>query len=448
MARGGIYDQLGGGFHRYSTDARWLVPHFEKMLYDNALLLGAYVEALQATGDGFYRQIARETADYVLREMTRADGPFFSTQDADSEGVEGKFFVWSLAEVQQALGKEEAELFASVYDVTAEGNWEEHNILHRGRSDEQDAKLLGLPIEELRRRLAASKRTLFDLRSKRIWPGRDDKVLTSWNGLMIGALAQTAQVLDEPRYTEAAGRAADFILTQMRAPDGKLLRTTFAGAEPKLNGFLEDYAYLADALITLYETTFAPRWLDAALDLARLMIEEFWDDAEGGFFFTGRGHEQLIARTKDPHDNATPSGNAVAVTALLRLAKLTGRGDLEERAVRTLRLFEGLMSTAPMAAGQMLIALDFHLGPVQEFAVVGELDQAETKRVLALIRGGFRPNQVVCWKRGVGASEPVERLIPLLDNRNAQGLVTTYICENMTCRAPIVGARALEQVLG
>ncbi len=448
MARGGMYDQLGGGFHRYSTDERWLVPHFEKMLYDNALLALTYLEAHQATGELFYRQVVDETLGYVQREMTRDDGPFFSTQDADSEGVEGKFFVWTLDEVERFLGKEEADLFGAVYDVTAEGNWEEHNILHRTRSDEQHSKMLGVPRDELHRRLRESREKLFVIRSRRVWPARDEKILTAWNGLMIAAFAQAGQVLDNPKYIAAAEKAAAWILDNMRTPDGRLLRTTFAGSTPKLNGYLEDYAYLIDALVSLYEATFEPRWLAAALDLARVMNEQFWDQAEGGFFYTGKDHEQLIARTKDPHDNATPSGNAMAVTALLRLAKLTGRADLQDMADRTLTLFGALMRGAPMAAGQMLIALDFELGPVREFAVVGDPVNAETKQVLRLIRQAFRPHKVVCGKRGVVTQEDVEKMVPLLANRSAQGVVTTYICENQTCQAPLVGARALEAVLG
>jgi uncharacterized protein YyaL (SSP411 family) len=447
MARGGMYDQLGGGFHRYSTDDRWLAPHFEKMLYDNALLSAAYTEAFQATREPFYRQVVAETLAYVLREMTSPAGPFYSTQDADSEGVEGKFFVWSLAEVEAVLGKDEAELFAAVYDVTAEGNWEEHNIPHRRHSDEQDAKLLGMPVEELRRRLQASRDKLLAVRGRRVWPGRDEKILTAWNGLMIGAFAQAAQVFEEPSYLHAAERAAEWILKNMRGADGRLLRTAFAGSTPKLNGYLEDYTYLMDALVTLYESTFEPRWLAEALNLARVAIEQFWDDAEGGFFYTGKDHEQLIARTKDPHDQATPSGNSMAVTALLRLAKLTGRADLLDKAERTLTLFGTLLQTAPMAAGQMLLALDFHLGPVREFAVVGDPQNPEAKQVLRLIRQRFEPRKVVCGKKSAPLADDVEAMVPLLAQRAAQGVVTTYICENQSCRAPVVGARALEQAL-
>ncbi len=447
MAQGGMYDQLGGGFHRYSTDERWLVPHFEKMLYDNALLVVAYLEAFQATGALFYRQIVEETLDYVLREMTRADGPFFSTQDADSEGVEGKFFVWTQDEVVRTLGKEEAELFCAVYDVTVEGNWEDHNILHRTRSDEQEAKMLGMSVDELRRRLHGSRQKLLAERSGRVWPGRDEKILTAWNGLMIAAFAQAGAVLEQPKYLQAAERAADWIVTNMRTAEGRLLRTAYAGSPPKLNGYLEDYAYLMDALTSLYEATFEPRWLKAALELARVAVEQCWDEAEGGFFYTGKDHEQLIARTKDPHDNATPSGNAMAVTALLRLAKLTGRADLQEKAERTLQLFGDLLRKMPMAAGQMLVALDFHLGPVLEFAIVGDPQNAETKEVLRLIRGPFRPHKVVCGKRGIPIAEEVENMVPLLAKRSAQGVVTTYICEDHACQAPAVGARALQEVL-
>ena len=439
MAIGGMYDQLGGGFHRYSTDAKWLVPHFEKMLYDNGLLAVTYLEAYQATGKLFYKEVVEETLDYVLREMTSPEGPFYSTQDADSEGVEGKFFVWTLAEVETLLGAEEAKLFANIYDITAEGNWEGHAIPHRSRDYEMEAKLHHLTEAELRRRLEASKCKLFAARSKRVWPGRDEKILTAWNGLMIAAFAQAAQVFDKPEYTQAAVQAADFLLTRMRTPEGRLLRTTGAGAVPKLNGYLEDYAYVIDALVSLYETTFEPRWLQSAQELAQVMVDQFWDEHEGGFFFTGKDHEALIARTKDPHDNAMPSGNSMAVTGLLRLYKLTGARVWLDKAEKTLELYRGLLTESPMAAGQMLIALDFHLGPVQEFAIIGDGPEA----VLTLLRQGFRPRKVVAWK----GSQSDDGTIPLLDGKAAQGGVTTYICQEFTCQAPVVGAEALRKEL-
>jgi uncharacterized protein YyaL (SSP411 family) len=447
MAMGGMYDQLGGGFHRYSTDERWLVPHFEKMLYDNALLSVAYLEAYQSTHKEFYREITEETLAYVLREMTSSEGAFHSTQDADSEGVEGKFFVWTRAEVEKVLGVEDANLFCSIYDVTGIGNWEGHNILYLSRSLDIEAKLQQIPLDQLKQHLQRCKEKLFEARSKRVWPGRDDKILTAWNALMINAFAKAAQVLEKPQYAQAAVRAADFLLTKMRREDGLLYRTTLSGAAPKLNAYLEDYAYLVDALVTLYETTFEHRWIASALSLAKVMIDQFWDEQEGGFFYTGKDHETLIARNKDPHDNATPSGNSMAVIGFLRLAKLTGNRDLFEKAERTLRLFRKLMSASPTAAGQMLNALDYYLGPVQEIAVVGEPTHPEVIEVLRLIRQPFRPHQVVAWKAQTDTPPELEALIPLLKDRHAQGAATTYICENFTCRTPIVGARALQESL-
>jgi len=443
MAMGGMYDHLGGGFHRYSTDERWLVPHFEKMLYDNALLVPAYLEAFQATGEPFYRQVVEETLAYVLREMTSPDGPFFSTQDADSEGEEGKFFVWSAAEIEQVLGKESADVFADVYDVTAEGNWEGKNILHRSKSDEQDARLLHRGVPELRAALAEARSKLFVVRGQRVWPARDEKVLTSWNALMIAAFAQAAQVLDKQEYAAAATRAADFLLQRMRASHGRLYRTWSQGTDPKLNGYLEDYAFLIDALVSLYETTFAPRWIAAALELAGVLIDQFWDREEGAFFFTGRDHEALIARAKDATDSSTPSGNALAVLALLRVARLTGRMDLEEKALATLKLFRGLLAASPAASAQMLIALDFHLGPVQEFAVIGDASAPSTRQALLLIRAGFRPRSVVAACPGEGDRQVADPLIGLLAGKEPHGPVTTYICQNFACQAPLIGVEAL-----
>ena len=445
MARGGIYDQLGGGFARYSTDARWLVPHFEKMLYDNALLAVAYLEGFQATGDGFFRTIVEETLDWVARDMTSPEGPFYSTLDADSEGHEGKFYVWSEQEIKDVLGAEEAALFCAVYSVEPGGNWEGQNILHQDQPLSEVARRDQLDEEALRQRLLASRRLLLEVRNRRVWPGRDEKVLTAWNALMVGAFAEAAAGLDRPDYAERAARAADFLLTRMRGADGRLFRTYSTGSTPRLNGYLEDYAYLIDALVSLYEATFTPRWLEAALELAKVMVDQFWDAEGAGFYFTGRDHEALIARTKDPYDNATPSGNSMAVTGLLRLVKLTGRQDLQEKAEATLQLYRGLMASSPAAVGQMLVAYDFHLGPVQEFAVVGSPEDEETRRVLRAIRRGFRPNKVVALKDP--RSPAAEELLPLLAGKTGQGGVTTYVCENFTCQAPLVGAAALETAL-
>jgi uncharacterized protein YyaL (SSP411 family) len=445
MAMGGMYDHLGGGFHRYSTDERWLVPHFEKMLYDNALLPPAYLEAYQATGNPFYREVVEETFAYVLREMTSPEGPFYSTQDADSEGVEGKFFVWSAEEVERTLGPELATTFSAVYDVTADGNWEGHNILNRSRGYGVEAKLLGIPEADLRRRLDEAKPKLLEARSKRVWPGRDEKVLTAWNGMMIAALARAYQVLEKPEYLQAASRAADFLLRRMRSPAGLLLRTYGAGSEPKLNGYLEDYAFLIDGLVQLYEASFESRWIEETMGLASVLIDQCWDAADGGFFYTGRDHEMLIARTKDPHDSSTPSGNAVAATALLRLAKLTGRRDLEEKVIATMQAFRGVLESAPAAAGQMLLALDFHLGPVREVAVIGDPQGTEVRQVLRALHGKFRPHDVVAGRSAADAR--ADATVPLLQGKTAQGPVTTYLCRDFACQAPLVGVDAATAAL-
>ena len=446
MAMGGIYDHLGGGFARYSTDDRWLVPHFEKMLYDNALLAVAYLEGYQATHDPFYARVVEETLGWVSREMTRPDGPFFSTLDADSEGVEGKFYIWKQQEIEAILG-DDAPLFLACYNVKPSGNWTDphdpstpKNILHLDHSLADLALRYRKSEGELQSILFDCREKLRIAREERIHPALDDKTLTAWNGLMITAFATASAVLDRPEYAVTASRAADFVLSKMRTADGRLLRTCSPNSEAKLNGYLEDYAYLLEGLVSLYEATFEPRRLDEAREIARVMIDQFWDAKEGGFFYTGNDHEQLIARGKDPHDNATPAANSVAVTALLRLVKLTGDADLLARAETTLGLYAELMESRPFATAQMLIALDYYLGPVQEFAVVGDPQAEETRRVLRAIQSRFRPGKAVA----VGSDDRV----PLLAGKTAKGgVVTTYLCENFACQEPLVGAESLESAL-
>jgi uncharacterized protein YyaL (SSP411 family) len=448
MARGGIYDQIGGGFARYSTDEKWLVPHFEKMLYDNALLTGAYVEAYQKTRDPFFEQIARETLDYVAKEMTAPNGAFYSTQDADSEGEEGKFYVWGTDELAAVLGTEDAEFACKVWGATPRGNFEGHNILFRVLSDADEAKAAGVSLADFRARLTGVKEKLYAARAARVWPGRDEKILTAWNGLMIAACAQAGAAFGEERYVKTAIAAADFILGTMRTADGRLYRTAGVGQPPKLNGYLEDYAFAADALVTLYEATFEPKWLRAAIDLAGVMLKHFADPNGAGFFFTADDHEQLIARTKDMHDGSTPSGNAMAVTALLRLAALTGRRDLAEAAERTLRGYRETMAEHPAASGQMLIALDFYLGPVQQVAIVGPARGAETMRALAAVRTAFRPNRAIAFHDPADGL-PAAELAALFEGKEAVGgAVTVYVCENFACLAPLVGVEAVERAFG
>jgi uncharacterized protein YyaL (SSP411 family) len=368
--------------------------------------------------------------------MTDPAGPFYSTQDADSEGEEGKFYVWSRAEVEAVLGAG-ADLFCAVYDVTPAGNWEGHNIPNRPRDWDAQSRALGRPADELRAACRRLGDRLYEVRGRRVWPGRDEKILTAWNGLMISALSLAGATFGEPRYTAGAARAAAFILEHVRKSDGRLLRTTAVGSPPKLDAYLEDYSFLIDALVSLYQATFEARWVREAVRLAEVMIADFADPA-GGFFYTATGHEQLITRTKDSFDGSTPSGNAMAATGLLRLAALTGRGDLRDSAERTLTAFAGPMRDSPSGMGQMLAALDFYLGPANEVAVIGAVDSGAVQRVLAAIRERFLPT-VVLAAHEPGTSDADADLIPLLHDRPARDAVSTYLCENFTCQAPAVG---------
>jgi uncharacterized protein YyaL (SSP411 family) len=446
MARGGIYDHLRGGFARYSTDDRWLAPHFEKMLYDNALLTSVYLEAYQATRDDTFGQVARETIDYILGRMTGPEGAFFSTEDADSEGVEGKYYVWTLAEVTEVLGTDRAKTFCYVYDITEQGNWEEHNILNLPRTISQAAKLLGRDEHPLRDELAECRSQLLAVRTGRVPPAKDTKVLVSWNGLMIAALSEGGRILKDDRCLGAARRAAYFILEHMLKDDGRLLHT-YKDNQAKLDGYLDDYADLIDGLTRLYEATGEPNWIESALGLAKIMIDEFVDAEVGGFFFTGNRHEVLIARQKDVHDNATPSGNGMAATALVRLGALTGRDDLTQAGRRALESVQALLERQPAAAGQSLIALDFLLGAVREFAVIAGDDPDEFRAVLEAIATPFRPHKVVAPATPAQAAWLAE-IVPLLANRPARdSKATTYVCEHFACREPVVGVAAIEAIL-
>src|SRR5262245_5576731 len=392
MAAGGIYDHLGGGFHRYSVDERWLVPHFEKMLYDNALLTTAYVEGFLATGNEEYARVARETCDFVLRDLTDPAGGFHSTEDADSEGEEGKFYVWTPREIQSVLGAEAAEIFCYVYDVTEPGNFEGHNILNLPKPIDVCAKIKEQDPQPLRAELVTARQKLLEVRIQRVRPGRDDKVLVSWNGLMIDALARAAGALNEPRYQAAAVKAAEFILREMRRSDGRLLHSWRAG-RAKFDAYLDDYAALGGALVSLYETTFDERYIDEAVSLVDVMLANFADREAGGFFYTADDHEQLIARHKDIQDSSVPSGNALAATVLVRLGKLTGRAAYLEAAEKTIRMAASLLDRAPTAAGQMLLALDMLLGPTPEIVILGNPAGRDTAAVLCELRRQFVPNK-------------------------------------------------------
>jgi uncharacterized protein len=436
MARGGMYDQLGGGFHRYSTDAAWMVPHFEKMLYDNAQLARVYLHLWQVSGDPEFRRVAEETLDYVQREMTDPAGGFYSTQDADSEGHEGKFFVWTVAEIDAALGVD-AELFKEAYGVTARGNFEGRNILFVAAAPDELASRQGLVEAEVRRRLAAARHVLFDLRARRIAPGRDDKVLAAWNGLMLAALAEAARLLGRDDYRRVAVANAGFILSALRTPGGGLLRSWRQG-RARLNAYLEDYADVADGLLALYETTFDAHYYVAAQELVDYALAHF-ADPNGGFFDTPDEHEPLVSRPKDVQDNATPSGAAMLATVLLRLAALSGADHYSKTAEAALGALQPVLAQHPTAFAQSLAALAFALAQPREIALVGDPAQPATQALLAVVNGAYRPFQVVALKRP-GEEPPV----PLLAGREAlDGRPTAAVCYNFACRLPVSDPEAL-----
>jgi hypothetical protein len=446
MAAGGIYDHLGGGFARYSVDARWLVPHFEKMLYDNALLARAYLDAYLVTGEANYARVVRETLDYVLRDMTDPAGGFYSTEDADSEGEEGLFYTWTPDEIDAVLGDERGATFGRVYDVTDVGNFEGRNILNLPKTMEQCAKLLEREPEELATELAESRAALFAEREKRVHPHKDDKVIVAWNGLMIDAMARAGAALSEPKYIAGAEAAAVFILQHVRRDDGRLLHTWRAG-RAKLDAYLDDYAALANALVTLYEATFNERYIDEAVRLVEILNDKFADAAGGGFFYTASDHEELLARTKELTDSSTPSGNSLAAAALVRLATLLGRDDYFRTAEAVLVAAVPIMERAPMAAGQMLLGLDRYLGPRHELVLVGDFACADTFDALSRIHRRFLPRAVVAARDSKPARDcpRSSHLDTLFSGRSSSGgQPALYVCENFTCEAPAVGLAAIE----
>jgi uncharacterized protein YyaL (SSP411 family) len=414
MASGGMHDQVGGGFARYSVDARWLVPHFEKMLYDNALLARAYLHGWQVTGEPLFQSVCEETLDWALREMRGDEGGFHSALDADSEGEEGKFYVWSLAELREAGGDEAVQAFGA----TEDGNFEGRNILVRAGEASP-----------------ALKERLYDVRAQRVWPGLDDKRLTSWNALMIAALAEAGAVLERDDYLDAARACADFILRDLRDDAGRLLRTWKDG-QAKLNAYLEDHAFLLEALLTLYEATFEPRWFAEARALADTMIDRFADEQRGGFFETSSDHEQLVARRKDLEDHPIPAGNSSAAYGLLRLAALTGEHAYEKRAVGVFRLLHRIAGSHPQAFAHLLQGLDFHFAAVKEVALVGPGREPLERTV----RRRFRPHLVLAGGDADG--------VPLLDGRDpVDGHAAAYVCEHFACQRPVTEPEELEALL-
>jgi uncharacterized protein YyaL (SSP411 family) len=448
MRKGGIFDQIGFGFHRYSVDEKWLVPHFEKMLYDQALLAMAYMEAYQVTGKEKFAQVAREIFTYVLRDMTAPDGGFYSAEDADSEGKEGLFYVWTPQEVKKHLGEETGDLFCRFYGVSEPGNFEDGlSIAHSRISLEAFATKEGKKPAELAEAFEEARNKLLGVRTGRVHPLKDDKVLTSWNGLMIAAFSKGHRVLGDRDYVDAARGAVRFILKNMRADDGRLLRR-FRKGEAAYAAYLDDYAFLVWGLLELYESTFDLSYLEEAVRLNQAMMDIFWDEQGGGFYFTGKGNETLITRSKDIYDGAIPSGNSVAALNLMRLGRMTGNSDLEEKAVRLAGAFSTQLREQPIAYTQMLAALDFMVGPSLEIVIAGDPDHAETKAMIHVVRGRFLPNKVVLLRLEGKNGERLAALSPFVkDMTSAKKMPRVYVCEAYACQTPIKDAAMLKAVL-
>ncbi|MBX3395537.1 MAG: thioredoxin domain-containing protein [Phycisphaerae bacterium] len=444
MAHGGIYDQIGGGICRYSTDVDWLVPHFEKMLYDQALVSDIYQKAYQLTRKPLYARIAREIHDYVIADLQGPEGGFYSSRDADSEGVEGKFYIWTFDEVRSALGENESALFCDYYDITPSGNWEGHNIPNVPRPIEVVAKAHGLEPSQLETRLTASRKKLFDLRETRVKPHLDDKILASWNGLMIASMAKAARILEDTRYQDAAARAADFVLTRMRDPNGRLLRNYRNGRTHTL-GYLDDYAFMIEASLNLYETTLDIRWLDEAERLNRHVMEHYRDADGGGFFFTADDAEKTLIRSRSAIDNAVPSGSSVQFLNLQRLSILLGRSDLDEEARRTAQTFGRKLVNSPFSSERMLSGMDFLHRRPKEVAIVAPARDTAANRMLDAVWRIYLPNLVVAGRFEADPAAATAGIhIPLLDRRTAlHGRPTAFVCRDYICASPISDEAAL-----
>ena len=444
MRRGGIFDQIGFGFHRYSTDCRWLVPHFEKMLYDQALIAMAYLETFQATGNEEYARTAREVFTYVLRDMTDSDGGFYSAEDADSEEKEGKFYLWTYGEMKQILTPQETEFAFKVYNVPKNSNFieetaannAEENILHLTKSISELASEFGMTLPEFRKRLESVRRKLFAYRNKRIHPAKDRKILTDWNGLMIAALAMGARILDEPVYTDAAKRAVDFIFSCIHS-SGEQLRHRYYDGEYAVTANLDDYVFFIQGLLELYETTFDVDYLKNALSLNEYVIKHFWDDKNGGFFFTSDKGESLLVRQKEIYDGAIPSGNSIAMLNLLRLGRMTANSELEQKASDISRAFFNNVRNSPSAYTQLMTAVDFSVGPSYEVVITGDVQGEDTEKMLHAIRSKFIPDKIVIFLPfGTDLSE-IMTMAPFTRNQlTVDNKATAYVCVNYNCKLP------------
>lgn len=448
MARGGIYDQIGYGFHRYSVDEEWLVPHFEKMLYDQALLAVAYLEAFQVTGNDRYADTAREIFTYVLRDMTAPEGGFYSAEDADSEGREGVYYTWRPEQIREELGETFGDLFCRFYGVTPEGNFEDGlSILHETRDRSEFARENGLDPDDFHNRLEQGGKQLLRLRENRIRPERDEKILTGWNGLMIAALAKGGQILGDDGFTRAAERSADFIRSRLKSENGRLFRR-YCRDEAGISGFVEDYAFLAWGLIELYETTFKADYLEDAVDLTAVMLDLFWDDQDGGLYFSGQDNEALIHRKKEVYDGAIPSANSVAALNLLRLGRMTGRADFEEKADGILKAFSKEAGAIPMAHTNFLMAVDYYLGPGREIVISGNMENDSTKALIEEVHRRFLPHKVMLLHSGEEDGGRIGRLAPFIKEMKAvDDRPTFYLCQDFVCHKPVTDPASVANML-
>ncbi len=453
MRLGGIHDHLASGFHRYSTDATWLVPHFEKMLYDQAMLIIAYTEAYQATHKAEYKETTEQVIAYVLQNLTDKDGGFFSAEDADSEGEEGKFYLWTEQEILEALPHNEAELLKKIFNIEKEGNFTEpttgektgKNILYLKQSLSELAPSFHLPPQELSKNVYKACQKLLAVREKRIHPSKDDKILTDWNGLMIAALAKASQTFGKVKFATAARKSASFIIQHLRDTEGRIFHRYRKG-EAGITGFLDDYAFLAWGMIELYEATFEPKYLRHAIDLSKTMIEHFWDETHGGFFQTAEYSETALVRNKEIHDGAYPSGNSVAALDLIFLAHVTGEPKFEEKAQRLMHAFSAEVARTPHINTQLMITLDFALGPSSEVVIVADKHRDDTAKMLQTLRSNFLPKNVILLRSSKDTDE-ITRLAAFTKNmKSKDGKATAFVCRNHVCQLPTTDPKVMQSL--
>jgi hypothetical protein len=445
MCMGGIFDHVGFGFHRYSTDSKWILPHFEKMLYDQALLLMVYVEAFLITKKDENKKVVNEIFTYVTRDMKSPEGAFYSAEDADSEGEEGKYYVWTEHEVKEILEKEEADFVISAFNFSKAGNYVEEATRE---SSGNNILYLKKPLEKSPTLWEKARIKLYDMRKKRIPPHKDDKILTDWNGLLIAALSKAAQAFNEPEYLKSAKEAADFILSTLCTNDGKLLHR-YRDGEAAILGYLDDYAFLVWGLIELYEASFEIKYLEKALSLNSYLLEHFWDQDNGAFYFTSDDSEKLIVRKKEIYDGAIPSGNSVAMLNLLRLSRITGNAELENKASKIASVFSKNVKELPSAHTMFLMGIDYLLGPSYEIVLVGDLNSEDSKSILKTLRSRYLPNKVVLFKETNSDSSQIDRIAKFTQNYLAiDNKATVYVCQNNTCNQPTNDLKKVLELLG